>query len=147
MAIKQTICGMECTYNIACKNSPEVNVTRCHKFDPSGTGEKIWNDLKKTGGLSEQSIDEHLKTKDVAGAVAGQIHVKGQSSGDLEFNLSWDMPLVNFNNNSKKYSRYYTKYFGKSGETGPKIADYSLQNGSKWEQQIDNWQRPILEDR
>lgn len=148
VAIKQTICGMECTYNIACKTTAEVKTSRCHKFDPSGTGEKIWTDLKEHGQLTEHSVEEHLKSKgDVAGAVAGQINLKGGSTGDLEFTLIWDMPLVNFYNKTKTYSRYYTKYFGRAGESGPKIADYSLQNGSKWEQQIDNWQRPILEDR
>lgn len=138
---------MECTYNLACKTAPEVTLSRCHRFDPAGTGEKIWNDLKEHGKLTEKSIDEHLKSKDVAAAVAAQIHLKAQSSGDLEFTLNWDMPIINFYSKTKTYSKYYTKYFGKAGESGPKIADYALMNNSKWEQQIDNWQRPILEDR
>lgn len=147
MAIKQTIHGMECTYNIACKNSADVTVTRCHKFDPLGTGERIWNDLKDNGQLTEHAADEHLKGKDVAGAVAGQITLKGSVSGDIDFTLNWDMPLIKFYNGERTYSKYYTKYFGQAGESGPKIADYALMNCSNWEQQIDNWQKPILEDR
>lgn len=138
---------MECTYNIACRNTTEVSVSRCHKFDPSGTGEKIWNDLKENGKLTERSVEEHPKTKDVAGAVAGQLSVKAGGTGDLQFTLNWDMPRVSFYDGRKTYSKYYTKYFGDSGESGPKIADYALQNCASWENQIENWQRPILEDR
>lgn len=138
---------MDCTYNLACKNTNDVIVSRCHKFDPTGTGEKIWNDLKEHGQLTEQSVEEHLKTKDVAVAVAAQIKLKGRATGDLSFTLNWDMPLIKFYNGEKTYSRYYTKYFGQAGESGPKIADYALQNAAMWDQQIENWQAPILEDK
>lgn len=138
---------MECTYNLACKNTDGGTVSRCHKFDPSGTGERIWNDLKENGALTDHSVDEHVKTKDVAAAVAAQIQLKKGATGDLEFTLNWDMPLIKFYNGEKTYSKYYTKYFGKAGESGPKMADYALQNGAMWEQQIESWQRPILEDR
>lgn len=56
------------------------------------------------------------------------------------------MPEINFFKNTKKYWRYYTKYFARTGESGPAICEYALQNFSKWEQLIDAWQRPILED-
>lgn len=138
---------MECTYNLACKNTTDVSVSRCHKFDPCGAGEKIWRDLKEHGQLTELSVEEHLRSKDLAVAVAAQIELKGQGTGDLEFTLNWDMPVIHFYNKSKDYSKYYTKYFGRAGETGPKMSDYSLQQYPKWEQLIDNWQRPILEDK
>lgn len=147
MAIKQTISGMDCTYNIACKNSPEVGVSRCLKFDPCGSGERVWNDLKANGQLTEHSVEELVKGKDVAGAVAGQIILKGGSAGQLEFTLNWDMPLIKFYNGKRTYSKYYTKYFGQGGDSGPKMADYALINCAKWDQQIENWQRPILEDK
>lgn len=62
-SIKQTIFGMECTYSVACKVSPEINISRCHKFDPASSGEKLWNDLKENGKLTDKSIDENLKSK------------------------------------------------------------------------------------
>lgn len=43
--------------------------------------------------------------------------------------------------------RYYTKFFGRTAEAGPTICEYAFQNSTKWEQQIDAWQRPILEDK
>lgn len=147
VAIKQTICDMQCTYNIACKNAEDVTVTRCQKFDPFGPGDKLWNDLRNNGHLTDYSVEDQLKSKDVAGAVAGQIQLKGGATGNVEFTLNWDMPTIKFYNGKKSYSRYYTKYFGHGGESGPKIADYALMNYTKWEHQIDNWQRPILEDK
>ncbi|GAB0086442.1 Non-lysosomal glucosylceramidase [Sergentomyia squamirostris] len=146
VSIKQTINGMECTYNVACKAVPEVTVSRCHKFDPNGSGEKLWNDLKENGKLTDKAIDEHLKGKDVGVAVSGQILVKPGSSVDIDFCLVWDMPIVHFWKKMKEYSRYYTKYFGNSGEVGPKIADYAFVNYNKWEQMIEGWQKPILQD-
>lgn len=53
---------MECTYCIACRVSPEINISRNHKFDPAGTGDKIWHDLKENGKLTDKGIDEHLKS-------------------------------------------------------------------------------------
>ncbi|KAG4076220.1 hypothetical protein HA402_014769 [Bradysia odoriphaga] len=145
-SIKQTIFGMECTYCIACKVSPEINISRCHKFDPCGSGEKLWNDLRENGKLTEKSVDENLKSKDVAVAVSAQVHVKSKCQSDLEFVLAWDMPKVKFFKNTKQYWRYYTKFFGRTGEAGPPICEHALQNYGKWEQSIDSWQRPILDD-
>lgn len=42
--------------------------------------------------------------------------------------------------------RYYTKYFGIKNDAGPLICEHALQSYGKWEQLIDEWQRPILED-
>lgn len=80
-------------------------------------------------------------------ALSAQITVKPETQSDLEFSLVWDMPVVNFLKKKHEYTRYYTKYFGKSGDAGPNITDYALQHYSKWENLIDEWQRPILEDR
>lgn len=85
--------------------------------------------------------------KDVGVAVSAQIHLKAGIQSDLEFVLAWDMPSINFFMNGAKYWRYYTKYFARTGESGPPICEYALQNFSKWEQLIDAWQRPILSDK
>lgn len=62
--IKQTIVGMNCTYSIACKSVPDASdVSYCSKFDPAGSGEGIWNDLKQNGKLTEKCADENLKSK------------------------------------------------------------------------------------
>lgn len=60
VCIKQTITGMKCTYALACKGEAD-NISTCIKFDPCGNGEKLWNDLKKNGKLTEDSVDENFK--------------------------------------------------------------------------------------
>lgn len=88
----------------------------------------------------------YLLAKDLGVGICGQIVVGPESQSDLEFGLVWDMPIVNFHMKTKEYSKYYTKYFGKSGEAGPTISEYAFQNYPHWENLIDEWQRPILED-
>lgn len=144
--ISQNIAGMPCTYSLGCKVSSEINITRCAKFDPSTNGDKLWSDLKENGNLTDKSIDETFKTKDIAVAVCGQISVKPQNVGDLEFSLAWDMPKIRFRKGNRDLSRYYTKYFGDSGDAGAVLSAYALQNYIKWEQAIDAWQKPILDD-
>ena len=53
---------MECTYCVASKVSSEINISRSHKFDPAGNGERIWNDLWEHGKLTDKGIDEVLKS-------------------------------------------------------------------------------------
>lgn len=65
----------------------------------------------------------------------------------MEFALAWDMPKIKFHHKMKEYDRYYTSFFGNNGDAGPAICEYALQNYSRWEQLIDGWQRPILEDK
>lgn len=73
--------------------------------------------------------------------------IKPNATYDLEFVLAWDMPTVEFPMRMKKYSRYYTKYFGADGAAGPKICDHALKSYFNWEKLIDAWQKPVLEDR
>lgn len=64
----------------------------------------------------------------------------------MEFALVWDMPKINFGENKKQYWKYYTRYFGKDGKAAPKLAQYCLYNYSKWEDEIEKWQEPVLSD-
>ena len=61
--------------------------------------------------------------------------------------MVWDIPIINFSKNVSKYTKYYTRYFGGNNDYGPNIAEYALRHYNKWENLIDEWQRPILEDK
>lgn len=84
--------------------------------------------------------------KDIGVAVCAQLALKPQASHELEFVLAWDMPKIQFPRKMQTHTRYYTKYFDDSGESGPKICEYALKQYSHWERLIDAWQRPILND-
>lgn len=69
--INQTIAGLDCTYTLATKSGVDgVEVSSCEKFDPAASGEKLWNDLKTNGKLTEKCVDEHFKSKLNGGAVS-----------------------------------------------------------------------------
>uniref|UniRef100_A0A672RRE4 Non-lysosomal glucosylceramidase n=1 Tax=Sinocyclocheilus grahami TaxID=75366 RepID=A0A672RRE4_SINGR len=40
----------------------------------------------------------------------------------------------------------YTHYYGTKGDAAPSLSHYALTHYSKWEESIDEWQRPILQD-
>lgn len=63
VAIQQIIAEMPCTYNLACRVLPEINISRCVKFDPCSSGEQLWQQLKDQGQLNDGEADENLKSK------------------------------------------------------------------------------------
>ncbi|XP_061387409.1 non-lysosomal glucosylceramidase [Musca vetustissima] len=146
VTINQVIAEMPCSYNLACRVLPEINITRCTKFDPCGSGEHLWQQLKEQGQLNDAAADETLKSNDLGVAICARVALKPKSNHDLEFSLAWDMPTIHFPKKLKAHTRYYTKYFSANGESGPKICEYALKNYGNWEKLIDNWQRPILND-
>lgn len=44
------------------------------------------------------------------------------------------------------FSRRYSRWFGQKGDAAPQLCAYALQNYSNWEQKIEEWQGPILEN-
>uniref|UniRef100_A0A336LV92 CSON005728 protein n=1 Tax=Culicoides sonorensis TaxID=179676 RepID=A0A336LV92_CULSO len=94
VSIKQTIAGMGCSYCLSCKKTSDVNITKCNQFDPNGSGEKLWNELKTHGQFTEKVLDSTLKSKDLGVGICGQVSLKPESQSDIEFVLVWDMPIV-----------------------------------------------------
>jgi len=85
--------------------------------------------------------------------VSAKIKVDGQSQSDIEFSLVWNMPNVSFSTSSTKtervvYKRFYTRFFPETNPDSIKnLACYSLSKRNEWQTKIDNWQRPIFEDK
>lgn len=65
VTINQKIGDMPCSYNLACRVLSEINITRCSQFDPTGSGDYIWQQLKEQGQLNEEADNESLKSKSV----------------------------------------------------------------------------------
>lgn len=146
-SISQNIAGIPCTYSVGAHKSGElIDISTTIKFDPASNGQKLWEDLKEHGKLTEKSEEKSLKTKDIGVAVCAQRTVAPGVQQELQFALTWDMPVITFTKKTKEHTRYYTKYFGKDGKAGPLMLDYALQHYSKWENLIHEWQQPVLED-
>ena len=52
--LEHTISRMQCSYGIAACTEG-VEVTRCHCFNPSGNGDKLWTALRTTGCLDDDN--------------------------------------------------------------------------------------------
>ncbi|XP_011497450.1 PREDICTED: non-lysosomal glucosylceramidase [Ceratosolen solmsi marchali] len=160
--IHQEFRSMPCTYAISSRsrrdndknegNIDVVSVTRMLNFDPRGDGAILWQKLQNDGKLYEHKEPRasSKSKKSIATAVCANTLVKSGSSGTLEFSVVWDMPKIHFHNKNTNYSRYYTKYFspsdGSKVSVAPEIARYALSHYENWEQEIQRWQKPVLED-
>lgn len=43
--------------------------------------------------------------------------------------------------------RRYTRFFGSNGDACPRLSHYALTHYKQWEEKIEAWQQPILENR
>ena len=83
----------------------------------------------------------------------------------FSFALSWDNPLVRFGEGARatdrcnssgsetatasigfEAPRYYTRFFGDSGNSSAAIAVYGLVHAREWERRIVKWQEKVLQE-
>lgn len=111
----------------------------------------------------------------MAAALAAGCSVLPHSRNTLEFCLAWDMPKITFGSGEREHRRYsnterlraretyhrsivfltlsvcvsrrYTRYFGTGGDASPVLSHFALTHYRQWEKSIEEWQRPILQDR
>ncbi|XP_050440390.1 non-lysosomal glucosylceramidase isoform X2 [Adelges cooleyi] len=140
--------NMKCTYVIGGKVKDRGTLSQLN-FDPNSNGMSVSKSLKLFGELKEMGEKKdnlYSKGEEVASAVCIKQCLKPNSSEKYEFGLFIDMPKIKFPMSQIEYLRYYTKFFGCDSKTGPKIFHYSMKNYKIWEQELDKWQNPILND-
>lgn len=134
-------------------------------WNPLGRGDEVWDPLKKNACFSSNDTKSPPTSKtlfkisrcitinfgiekgqQLGVAVSSQKLVPAAGSADYEFSLAWDMPKIHFGKAEKNYYRYYTRQFGREGNVAGELAATALEKYSKWEEAIDQWQNPILED-
>jgi len=82
----------------------------------------------------------------IAAAVCQKITLPPHGSTQLSFALAWDMPIVRFGG-GLALPRRYTRFFGKEGGlTAGLLASHALRNYGRWEEEMEAWQAPVLED-
>ncbi|CAG5929171.1 unnamed protein product [Menidia menidia] len=87
-----------------------------------------------------------VKGEKVAAALASGCSVPGGSRRTLEFCLAWDMPTVSFGSREREHVRRYARFFGSKGDACPSLCHHALTHYTQWEERIEEWQRPILQD-
>ncbi|CAL9242910.1 unnamed protein product [Arabidopsis halleri] len=143
------------SYAISAQATDGVSVSACPFFIVSGkqngiTAKDMWQAVKENGSFdhfkaSEASMQsEHGSS--IGAAVAASLTVLPGESRIVTFSLAWDCPEVQFPS-GKIYSRRYTKFYGNHGDAAAQIAYDAILGHSQWESWIEDWQRPILEDK
>ncbi|XP_047139397.1 non-lysosomal glucosylceramidase isoform X1 [Hydra vulgaris] len=126
-----------------------VQVSTKVAFDAQSPAAELWEDLNDDGVLDNKRGDSCYSYPGqlLAAAVAAKTTVHAGAKQDLKFVLSWDQPFVTFGSDSGlSYCRRYTRFFGSNGNASPSLCCYALQNIDYWEDNIERWQNPILND-
>ncbi|CAJ1940443.1 unnamed protein product [Sphenostylis stenocarpa] len=107
-------------------------------------------------GLAVHGSFDHLNFAEIAApselgssigaAIAATVTVPSDAQRIVTFSLAWDCPEVKFPE-GRTYYRRYTKFYGTNGDDAADIAHDAIIEHCQWETQIDDWQRPILEDK
>ncbi|CAM9631050.1 unnamed protein product [Chrysoparadoxa australica] len=158
------------TFAIAAEERDGVSLTAAPCFGLAGaTGgeaQKLWDTFAENGELSH-----HFKaqaqasataagdgrvgymgdsvTSDegetIGGALCQKVIIPAGSCQEVTFSLSWDMPMARFGG-GLSLPRRYTKFFGREGKASPLLCEHALAFLPRWEQMIQDWQNPVLED-
>jgi uncharacterized protein (DUF608 family) len=148
--------GRPLTYAIAAKQSKDVTISACPCFQVSGEGQgmtakDLWVRMKEHGRLDVDDWNTiHTSSPSKPGsvigaAVAAHLVVPPNEKRTVDFVLAWDSPEVKFLK-GRSYLRRYTKFFGANGDAAPEIAHDALCGYHHWEEEIEKWQRPILDN-
>ncbi|XP_056662052.1 non-lysosomal glucosylceramidase [Monodelphis domestica] len=137
------------TMALAARLTANTTVTHITAFDPDGTGQKVWQDLLQDGQLDSPTghSPPTQKGQGIGGAVCAGTHLPRRGRCQLEFALAWDMPKILFGARGQAHYRRYTRFFGQEGNAAPALCHYALSQYRSWEERIEAWQNPVLEDR
>eukprot|EP00899_Mesostigma_viride_P022981 jgi/Mesvir1/3868/Mv19827-RA.2 len=103
---------------------------------------QVWEAMEKDGSL-DSLPRVSSQYRGMAGAVAASVTVPAGETRVVAFSLAWDNPIVRFGGGTAYYRRY-TEMYGRGGNAGPAMAHDALMDYPKWEEQINEWQRPVL---
>ncbi|CAI0378394.1 unnamed protein product [Linum tenue] len=143
------------TFAIAAQESTDVHISECPCFVITGNSEGVsakdmWDEIKEHGSfdnLKPAGVSRPSEPgSSIGAAIAATVTVPPTEARTVTFTLSWDCPEANFLG-GRTYHRRYTKFFGTHGNAAANIAHDAILNHTHWESQIEDWQRPILEDK
>ncbi|CAI0437767.1 unnamed protein product [Linum tenue] len=143
------------TFAIAAQESTDVHISECPCFVITGDSEGVsakdmWDEIKEHGSFDNLKSAGGYRPSElgssIGAAIAATVTVPPNQVRTVTFTLAWDCPEANFLG-GRTYHRRYTKFFGTHGNAAANIAHDAILKHSHWESQIEDWQRPILEDK
>ncbi|HEY9121847.1 MAG TPA: non-lysosomal glucosylceramidase [Brevefilum sp.] len=134
------------SFGLGAINSDEVHVSRqTWQITPAGA-KNLWQSFLNRGELPNH-VDQSPSQAGTAigAAVCAQVSIPPGESREIVFALVWDMPVARFPGGTG-WRRRYTKFYGDRGDAVPALLKDALTRYPAWEDAIDAWQIPILED-
>ncbi len=130
---------------IATIANPSVEVFYHSRWNPIGDGSEIWDSFAADGSLPDIDDESVAKSGErIAAAIAIRFTLKPGQTKKIPFTLAWDFPITEFGKGVNYYRRY-TDFFGRSGENSWAMIRTALKSHDTWQEQIVNWQQPILD--
>jgi non-lysosomal glucosylceramidase len=115
------------------------------RWNPVGDGTDLWQMFAQTGALPNVADATPAQAgEQIGAAIALRFTLAPGETRQIPFVLTWDFPVTEFAEGIL-YQRRYTDFFGRSGQNAWDIARTALQNHIIWQQQIQQWQQPILD--
>ncbi|CAO2205518.1 unnamed protein product [Urochloa humidicola] len=146
------------TFAIASQETDGVRVSVCLSFAMGAsssagfTAADMWDEIKKHGSFGHGGAGDAPRAaskpgSSVGAAVAASTSVPAGATRVVSFSLAWACPEIKFPAGTT-YHRRYTKFYGVDGDAAAEqLAHHALLEHMKWESQIEEWQRPILQDK
>ncbi|XP_073099894.1 uncharacterized protein [Elaeis guineensis] len=110
----------------------------------------MWHAIKEHGSFDHlDSITTSACSEpgsSIGAAVAASVTLSPQATHSVTFSLAWACPEVKFPC-GKIYHRRYTKFYGTDGDAAASLVHDAIMDHASWESQIEEWQRPILQDK
>ncbi|XP_062109105.1 uncharacterized protein LOC133819784 [Humulus lupulus] len=142
------------TFAIAACETQNVNVTVLPCFGLSEgshtTAKEMWTKMVKEGQFPQENFNSgpcmpSAPGETLCAAVSASAWVEPHGKCTVAFSLAWSSPKIKFSKGSS-YHRRYTKFYGTSELAAKELAHDSLTNYKRWEEDIEKWQSPILND-
>ncbi|HEY9877416.1 MAG TPA: GH116 family glycosyl hydrolase [Leptolyngbyaceae cyanobacterium] len=128
---------------IATVQAPDLEVTYHTCWNPVGDGAELWRTFSYSGRLRDVA-EVSPAVEQVGCAIALRFTLQPGETRQIPFVLAWDLPITEFAAGISA-NRRYTDFFGTSGGNAWDIARDALRNYKAWQQQIIDWQQPILD--
>jgi non-lysosomal glucosylceramidase len=122
-----------------------VEVLRCSRWDPTGSGAEIWTPFATDGSIPASDNDRRSTgSEQASAAIALRFRLEPGATIEVPVVISWDLPVTAFATGSRALRRY-TDFFGADGTNAAAIAAEALRDWRDWRAQIEAWQAPVLE--